>query len=833
MLKKISFLLTAAVILINTAYFGGIRADDASYFDFSDSEWVSRNVGSEPFDETSSYGEKPYIMPTNDSTSLSFTNDGSNSFLRVSANRYAWILLRFANLAPEKYVKVIVRPSAQTDRMQFRWFFDPTNSENVYFDEIKPDTDGWYTIIRRVANTGQTSDIEKNSWGILVPSGYFDIKYAQCAEKFESETENESPVKSITINGADAFIDNDTKTASIDTALGFLPGTIGLLVESDIEITGATGNETITPVPESAHIQQTIAYVSSNICYDITKPDGTSERWTIKKISRNGNVFDMTDTHWVNAHMSNDIYKPKTTTVLPDGSPLIMRTSDSDECGTKLFNVSNGNSSALRVKPINSSTTNSVVIRLDKLSHNKYIKYVYKSEASNITPAWTSGAGYGAKVQNYDNIEICPGGLKEYTGNIGSCYTFKNSDLKNKAMMLSTTTNYSFDISYVACFDSEEEMTSYDPSIQSVVLGGEFAEIDHFAHTATFTKSAGSLSDVKISTYHASLKKYGGIYTYPSGATAQKYIATGENGGKTIWTIQLGDGECGEQTSVSTDGTVTFGEIPDAAQKFAALYKNNKIVDIRFAKDNKIAFNIPDGSGIYKLRTFAWSPAARPAAQSVTKTLSYGNIVILGDSYSTFTGYIPSDNSSWYTPSGNENTDVTDAAQTWWKILENSSPANKILLNESYSGTTVCNVGYGGADYSDISFTARFDKLADSGFFDKNTVDTLFVFGGTNDTWASSPVGEAKYSDWNSDDMNKSIPSFCYLLSRIRQVSPNTNVICILNTSLSSEIADGYIDACDYYGCEYIVLNKINKRGGHPTIKGMEQIAHQILDRAE
>ncbi len=73
-----------------------------------------------------------------------------------------------------------------------------------------------------------------------------------------------------------------------------------------------------------------------------------------------------------------------------------------------------------------------------------------------------------------------------------------------------------------------------------------------------------------------------------------------------------------------------------------------------------------------------------------------GNIFILGDSYSTFTGYIPDGYRAYYTPQGPyyiaENSDlklekeqVCKVEQTWWYNL--SKDYGVLIRNCSWSGT--------------------------------------------------------------------------------------------------------------------------------------------------
>lgn len=58
-----------------------------------------------------------------------------------------------------------------------------------------------------------------------------------------------------------------------------------------------------------------------------------------------------------------------------------------------------------------------------------------------------------------------------------------------------------------------------------------------------------------------------------------------------------------------------------------------------------------------------------------------GNLMILGDSYSTFEGYLPDGNATWYKDGGSDKTDVTSVDQTWWRLFVKNTKAN-LVLNE-------------------------------------------------------------------------------------------------------------------------------------------------------
>lgn len=206
-----------------------------------------------------------------------------------------------------------------------------------------------------------------------------------------------------------------------------------------------------------------------------------------------------------------------------------------------------------------------------------------------------------------------------------------------------------------------------------------------------------------------------------------------------------------------------------------------------------------------------------------------GNVMLLGDSYTTFEGHIPEGYAPYYAPTTRPEieTDVKHVEQTWWHQLI-AETESELILNCSWSGTTICNTGYDGRDASEWSFIARMDQLLEKGFFKENPIDTLFIFGGTNDVGAHSPLGELQYGDWTREDLKQALPAFCYLLDRTQKCLPDTRVVCIMN-EIKPAYADGYRAACAHYGIECINLKNLDLQNFHPTVKGMVQIKEQVL----
>ena len=191
--------------------------------------------------------------------------------------------------------------------------------------------------------------------------------------------------------------------------------------------------------------------------------------------------------------------------------------------------------------------------------------------------------------------------------------------------------------------------------------------------------------------------------------------------------------------------------------------------------------------------------------------------VILGDSYSTFKGHIPEGNAVWYTDAGRPGNDVTAVEQTWWYQFAEHTGL-QLLDNNSYSGSTVCNTGYNGEDYSDRSFITRMPQTL------QYKPDLVLIFGGTNDSWSGAPVGELQFSGWTAEDLYKALPAYCYMLDFYKKNAPRTRVVCIMNDGLKPEITSGMVAACEHYDVDYVMLEGIDKGDGHPTIKGMTQI---------
>lgn len=211
-----------------------------------------------------------------------------------------------------------------------------------------------------------------------------------------------------------------------------------------------------------------------------------------------------------------------------------------------------------------------------------------------------------------------------------------------------------------------------------------------------------------------------------------------------------------------------------------------------------------------------------------------GNFMIFGDSYSTHKGSIPDDYGCYYCEGGRTPEEpVTNMKreQTWWgRILKRLDVS--LVRNDSWSGSTLGYTGYKGSDCSATSsFICRYRKLLEAGFFAENKLDTIFVFGGTNDSWSDAPLGEEKYADWQESDLYSVLPAICYFMHTLRENHPDVRIIFLANCDIKAEVVACIQNAAERYGVEVVTLGGIDKERGHPTVLGMEQICEQVLEQ--
>ena len=210
------------------------------------------------------------------------------------------------------------------------------------------------------------------------------------------------------------------------------------------------------------------------------------------------------------------------------------------------------------------------------------------------------------------------------------------------------------------------------------------------------------------------------------------------------------------------------------------------------------------------------------------------NAIIFGDSYSTFRGFIPEEYDAYYSPDFSADVgNVNSVELTWWHRLSNELDFS-IVRNDSWSGSTVA---YASDNKNEktyyYAYHHRLNTLYNEGFFEGKDIDTVFVFGGTNDSWRDIPLGEVKYDGFTESDLHCYCPSFAYMIKRLREIFPKANIISIINNELKPEIGDTVKAVSEHFGTHYVELHDIAKQCNHPLSSGMAAIAEQVKNYIE
>lgn len=217
------------------------------------------------------------------------------------------------------------------------------------------------------------------------------------------------------------------------------------------------------------------------------------------------------------------------------------------------------------------------------------------------------------------------------------------------------------------------------------------------------------------------------------------------------------------------------------------------------------------------------------------KTTHYGTFAIIGDSYSSFAGYMADPKAAtWYPASShgmNDTNDVENVEQTWWYKFANNYNS-RLIENDSWSGSTISYDGYGGGleDGKETSFIQRMGLIT--------TPQLILVYGGTNDSWAAVEtnrddfLGEYKYSNFSESDFIYFRPALAYMLDELKHKHIGAKIVFMLNASLRN-IKESVHEICAHYEISVCEITDIALAHSHPTSEGMTTIAKQITEFLE
>ena len=106
---------------------------------------------------------------------------------------------------------------------------------------------------------------------------------------------------------------------------------------------------------------------------------------------------------------------------------------------------------------------------------------------------------------------------------------------------------------------------------------------------------------------------------------------------------------------------------------------------------------------------------------------------ILGDSISTFKGWIPEGNLVFYP----ENGAVKDVAQTWWKIV-----LDELGLTLCANGSSSGSASFGYSQEADPMYGCSDYRISQLAGADGEAPDIIIVYMGTNDVLMSAAIGD-------------------------------------------------------------------------------------------
>lgn len=204
---------------------------------------------------------------------------------------------------------------------------------------------------------------------------------------------------------------------------------------------------------------------------------------------------------------------------------------------------------------------------------------------------------------------------------------------------------------------------------------------------------------------------------------------------------------------------------------------------------------------------------------------------ILGDSISTFKGYIPEGYDCFFPLDGYS---VTKVEQTWWRLFMEKT-GYELLMNDSYSGSRISKTGVEHEHSSAFMENRRIDILPPS--------DVLIVFGGTNDFGQEQCQATLKrftkaYTILVRKLMEKGIFKdiyFCTPLTRTDFTKTQKNDRGWTQEDLARTVKecvqkrqDGHLHVIDLAALPIKQGDGLLEDNLHPTISGMEMLAETI-----
>ncbi|MBD5448592.1 MAG: SGNH/GDSL hydrolase family protein [Lachnospiraceae bacterium] len=226
-------------------------------------------------------------------------------------------------------------------------------------------------------------------------------------------------------------------------------------------------------------------------------------------------------------------------------------------------------------------------------------------------------------------------------------------------------------------------------------------------------------------------------------------------------------------------------------------------------------------------------------------------ISILGDSISTYDGWIPEGFNVFYPIDG----ELTDVSQTWWKSLIDDT-GMELCANNSSSGSTCSGDSL---SIDDPMFGCSDGRLSFLVGSQGRLPDVIVIYMGTNDLLKGVPIGDNDGTKLVEEgNVENFSDAYCLMLDKLASYYPTAQIFCCTlapvgdwgkdvpfvtfqnHLGLTAEdysnqirvIADSKgASVIDLYHCGITIDNlaEMTTDGTHPTRSGMECVKEKVL----
>ena len=162
--------------------------------------------------------------------------------------------------------------------------------------------------------------------------------------------------------------------------------------------------------------------------------------------------------------------------------------------------------------------------------------------------------------------------------------------------------------------------------------------------------------------------------------------------------------------------------------------------------------------------------SAEAAAGAAEAPATGMKLSILGDSISTFKGWIPEGNLVFYP----ENGAVKDVAQTWWKIV-----LDELGLTLCANGSSSGSASFGYSQEADPMYGCSDHRISQLAGADGEAPDIIIGYMGTNDVLMSAAIGDNDGLQAVGEGLVGSLSDgYTMILDKIKRQYPQAKVYC-------------------------------------------------------